>query len=523
MSPKYPSRPKAPGSTNDSTPGRRDTTADHLPRRPGILPGHEPDLSQPHLYPEHSAAPDAQPPAVEITDLPASTHISRITTDHPISHYYLPPKMVDRLPAPDPLTGFRSISSKRKFVDLVDGGTVLLGTDRHGHLRVKRLSELEPSGPRLERVEGTLAWRQVRAVSIGTGDSELIITRHPLAGDGLEAGPSRRPRIPDTGASSEPWKNWGIAAHHASPGDISIEGVRYKTVPRVDASDHPIAYIKNPAHLIYDFDLFQATLRQHIEQQPRGAIQVPPTHHWEVDPRMPFDRTLTDYVAAYFPELSDLSLLNVARKQFSLANGSDIATGAGLTTLRQVFTDWKTSSVTPRPELADPLLMLSVLQTIPGKGSHRIVELPDPADQVPLQRLQFDSQKFSGEWRYFSSSLTAGAIKRFMKDLLTRNGYTVFELGPAHTFPTVVFTRTGHDFVFYMSLHRIHGRKVQISPSDERRYVPERLPELIGPAAMRAVQNAEAANKLIWLKGGGQILADHPDSVFIVRTDDPRR
>ncbi|MEX5669457.1 hypothetical protein ABFV57_31835, partial [Pseudomonas neuropathica] len=73
-----------------------------------------------------------------------------------------------------------------------------------------------------------------------------------------------------------------------------------------------------------------------------------------------------------------------------------------------------------------------------------------------------------------------------------------------------------------MSLHRIHGRKVQISPSDERRYVPERLPELIGPAAMRAVQNAEAANKLIWLKGGGQILADHPDSVFIVRTDDPR-
>jgi hypothetical protein len=37
-----------------------------------------------------------------------------------------------------------------------------------------------------------------------------------------------------------------------------------------------------PAHLIYDFDLFQRTLRQQVEQQPRGAIQVPPTHHWKV-------------------------------------------------------------------------------------------------------------------------------------------------------------------------------------------------------------------------------------------------
>ncbi|WP_223462181.1 MULTISPECIES: hypothetical protein [unclassified Pseudomonas] len=510
-------------SSNTNTPGRPDTTLDHLPWRPGISPGHEPDL--PLLQPilEHTPVPDAQPAAIEITDLPASTHISRITTDHPISHYYLPPKMVERLPAPDPQTGFRSISSGRKFVDLVDGGTVLLESDAQGHLRAKQLSELVPSGPRLERVEGTLEWRQVPADSIRTGDSELIISRHPAqAGGQEEAGPSKRPRIPEAPASSEPWKNWGIAAHHASPEDVTIEGVHYKTVSRADAPDHPIVYIKNPAHLIYDFDLFQRTLGQHVEQQPRGAIQVPPTHHWTVDPTLPFERTLTNYVVTYFPELSDLCALNVARKQFSLANGSDIATGAGLTTLRQAHNDWKTSSITPRPELVDPLLMLSVLPTVPGKGTYRIVELPDSADEVSLQRLEFDTQKFLREWKYFTSTLAAGDYKRFMKGLLTRNGYTVFEPGPAHTFPTLVFTRTGHDFVFYMTLHRIHGRKVQISPTDQRRYAPERLPELIGLPALRAVQNAEAANKLIWLKGGGQFRGDHPDSVFIVRTDDPR-
>ncbi|VVP30580.1 hypothetical protein PS838_04320 [Pseudomonas fluorescens] len=521
---RVPGSSELPDSSNTLTPGRPDATLDRLPGRPGFSPGHEPDLPQRQPFLEHTPAHDAQLAAIEITDLPASTHISRLTTDHPISRYYLPPKMVERLPAPDPQTGFRSISSGRKFVDLVDGGTVLLETDAQGHLRAKQLSELLPSGPRLERVEGTLEWRQVSVNSIRTGDSELIISRHPVQGDGQEeAGPSRRPRIPEAPASSEPWKNWGIATHHASPEDVTIEGAQYKTVPRVDTPDHPIVYIKNPAHLIYDFDLFQSTLRQHAEQQPRGAIQVPPTHHWTVDPTLPFDRTLTQYVATYFPELSNLCVLNVARKQFSLANGSDIATGVGLTTLRQAHNDWKTSSITPRPELVDPLLMLSVLPTVPGKGTYRIVELPDSADQVSLQRLEFDTQKFSREWNYFTSTLAAGDYKRFMKNLLTRNGYTVFELSPAQNFPAVVFTRPGHDFVFYMTLHRIRGRKVQTPPNDDRRYAPERLPELIGLPAMRAVQNAEAANKLVWLKGGGQFRGDHPDSVFIVRTDDPRR
>lgn len=520
MSPKYPSRPKVPGSTNDSTPGRRDVTADHLPRRPGILPGHEPDLSQHHPFPEPSPAPDAQPAAVEITDLPAGTRISRITTDHPISNYYLSTR---GLPVPDLQTGFRSVGSGRRFVDLVDGGTVLVGTDQQGHLRARHPSELQPSGPRLERVEGTLAWRQVPTDTLRMGDSALIISRHPVQGEGQEeAGPSKRPRIPEADVASEPWKNWGIAAHHASPVDVTIEGIHYKTVPRVDAPDHPIVYIKNPAHLVYDFDLLQSTLRRQVEQQPRGAIQVPPTHNWKVDPTLPFDRSLTHYVATYFPELSDLCVLNVARKQFSLANGSDIATGAGLTTLRQAHNDWKTSSITPRPELVDPLLMLSVLPTVPGKSTYGIVELPDSADQVSLQRLEFDTRKFSREWSFFTSTLSAGDIKRFMRDLLTRNGYTVIELGPAHTFPTIVFTRRGHDFVFYMTLHRLHGRKVQIPPTDKRRYAPERLPEVLGLPAMRAVQNAEAANKLIWLKGGGQFVNDRPDSVFILRTDDPR-
>lgn len=515
MRPKPPNRPKGPGASSDSTPGTRDTTADHVPRFPGISPGHDAHLPQRPAVTEQAHTPDARSPAIQIIDLPAGTHISP-TTVYPISDYYLPSSVVERLPAADSRTGFRSIIAARKYVDLIDGGTVMLGSDLQGHFRARQPSELVPSGPRLERVEGTLQWRQVHE-----RDSELLVTRRPREYDGQQqAGPSKRPRLPEN--TVEPWKDWGISAQHASPDGITIDGVHYKTVPRADAPSHPIAYIKNPAHPIYDFDLLQGILRRNVEQQPRGAIQVPPSHRWEVDPTLPFDRTLTDYVAAYFPELSDLSLLNVARKQFFLANGSHIATGAGLTTLRQVFNDWKTASITPKPDLADPLLMLSILQPGPGKGTSRILEVPEPGDQVSLQRLEFDPKKFREEWRYFISTQYAGDIKRFMEDLLKRNGYRVFEPTPAQSYPALVFTRTGHDFVFHMTLHRVHGHRVHIHASNERGYAPERLPELIGLPAMRAMQNAEAANKLIWLKGGGQISADRPDSVFIVRSEDPR-
>lgn len=485
MRPKPPSRPKAPGSPNENAPGRRDTGPDSVPGRPVTSHGHQPDPPPRQPLPGHTQTTDAQAPAVEIFDLPAETHISRVITDHPISNYFLPPAMVDRLPAPDPQTGVRSIVSGRQYVDLADGGTVLLGSDWQGQWRARQPSELTPSGPRLVRVEGTLTWR--------------VVQPH-----------------------SEPWQNWGIGPQQASTEVIAADGVHYQTLPRRDAPEHPIAYIKNPAHPGYDFDLLEAVLRHHTEQQPRGAIQVPPAHHWQIDPTLPFDKTLTEYVGTYFADLSQVSQHNVARQQFVLANGSDTANGAGLTTLRQVFNDWKTLNATPRPELADPLLMLPVMPTVPGNGTSRILELPAPDDQASLQRLTFDPQKFRQDWSYFSTTQYPGDIKRFMEGLLTRNGYTVFEPTPAQAYPALVFRRTGHDFVFYMTLHRILGKRIHIPSSSDRGFAPERLPQLIGVPALRAVQNAEAANTLIWLKGGSHISADYPSSVFIVRSDDPR-
>ncbi|HEF4761719.1 TPA: hypothetical protein SAN82_004177 [Pseudomonas putida] len=546
MSPKHPIRPKVPGPSIEGPTGIRDTTPDTLPRRPVNTPSLSPDQTQRNRFPDASALPDPQFPQIEITDLPAETHISRVITDLPISNYYLPQKLVERLPAPDPETGIRSIFFGRQYVDLVDGGTVPLGSDTQGHFRAKQMSELVPSGPILERIEGTLTWRRHIPPIMNSGDSTLIVSRYPLATE-AQTVPSKRPRqmdeepsleaiptdaderpithfprLPASESSSTPWKNWGVSPQHALSDHVTIDGVHYKTLPRRGEPEHPIAYIKHPEHPNYDFDSIQRLLTKDIQQQPRGAIQVPPGNHWQIDPNLPFSSSLTDYVATYFPELTARSVQDVARHQFLQANGSDLATGAGLTTLRQIFNDWKTRNITPRPDLADPLLMLPIVPMTPGKGSARVLELPLLADQSPLQRLTFDPGKFHQEWDYYAiSTQSAMDNKQFISNLLTRNGYTVFELTDARSYPALVFQRAGHDFVFYMTLHRIKGKKIHIPAARDQGFSSTRQPELIGLPAMRAVQRAQAANKLIWLKGGGQISADRPDSVVIVRSDDP--
>ena len=486
MRPKNPIRPKIPGPSIEGAPTTRDLVPDYLPTRPGHLPGQGAEPIPGTRLPDPVQFPGPQDAAIAISNLPAETQVTRITLEPPISNYYLPPRLVERLPAPNPQTGLRSILSGRQYVDLADGGTVLLGTDAQGHPRAGHPSERVPSGPRLERVPGTHVWRQLSATSV-------------------------------------PWKHWGISLQQASPQDIVIDGTCYRTLPRGNVPDHPIAYIRNPDHRVYDFDRLHNVLRHFPDQQPRGAIQIPPTRQWEIDPTRPFDRTLTDYVEHYFPGLADASIENIARTQFILANGSDTATEAGMTALRQVFNEWKTQARTPRPELADPLLMLPITPTSAGNGSSRLLELSHPGELGPLRRLAFDPDKFREDWRYFITTQYGGDLKRFMRNLLIRHGYTVFELTPAQNYATLVFKRTGHDFLYHMTVHRVHGRRLHIHDNASDGLNPVRLPDLIGEPATQALRAAEAADKVIWLKGGSHVSTDYGNSVFIVRTDDPRR
>ncbi len=448
----------------------------------------------------------------------------------PLEHYHLSSELVPMLSEPDATSGIRTFRT-RTYVELLEGGTVLLGRDAEQHYRARLGTELNASGPRLEQVEGSLLWRLAHRAETDATDSVLTITRRRLADDEPSdvVEPKRQhtsspPSDATVESASAFGKDWGIEPERPVPDFITVDGVHYKVVTRADAREFPIAYIQRPSHSPYDFDVLEATLRHMPDEQPRSAIRVPPDNHWQIDGRLPFDKPLTGYVREAFPEVTTVTLENIARKQFTLANNASFADAAGLTALRQIFSSWKNGTPSPHPEWSDPLLMLPVLRAASGSVSStsRSLDLPNPSSKMPLDRLDFDPQWFAQQWNFFVSTYSPMDLKRFMANLMTRNGYAVFEPNSFNSFPALVFRRTGHDYVFFMSLHRTRIPKISLPAHTNPNTTGISLETQVGEAAAKAVREAHQNNKIVWLKGGSQIRPNHPDTVFIVRDDDAR-
>lgn len=494
----------AQSDVRDLAPG----TSTRLPANP-----QNPTPGQEHASQSSTAHPEqpSESLAIGVTDLPARTPAVEAATSLPMSAYLLAPASASKLPAPN-AQGFR-MAGKRRYVDVEGEGTVQIGLGPSGNYQARLSNELIPSGPQLQKNEGRNTWSRFWVVT-GDGDSRLVITRHSKPSDEQSgAGAAALDLTPAI------WKNWGSQTKIDSPDFIEVAGRHYPLVPRGSVPDEPIVYIQDPARAPYGYESFESMLKDDPQQQPRGAIRVPPADNWEIDPNLPFKTPLTTYVAKFFPELSEVSLQNVARKQFFLANQSDVASGSGLTTLRQTFNDWEAGNITPRSELADPLLMLPVIHRT--AGTSRKLELPAPAAQGHLERLDFDPKHFAHEWRYFISTQSALDLKRFMSRTLTRNGYTVFAPTPANSFPTLVFRRTGHDFVFFLSLRRVKGFAIYQNKGPTPILSDPNLVKRVGAPALRALHDADRSGKVIWLQGGYQQISTHWESVFIVREDRP--
>ncbi|HEX4546932.1 hypothetical protein [Pseudomonas sp.] len=521
MSPKRPIKPGAPTATPDTPFAIPDASPPFLHRLPLNIPPHGTDstpIAQPRTPGQSS--PD-HPAPLEIIELPADTHITPVIAHAPIEHFFLPPSQLSRLPPPDALSGFRKLGTQRHFVDLQEGGTVLLGIDPENHYRAKLHSDFRPSGPRVERVEGTLFWRvKPTDESPGGSDSRLTIKRVREAhDDSAEVIDPKRTSTSTSSDGTDPWKQWQASPQQPSLETIEIDGTRFLLLPRGTEPDHPIVYIKNPEHRVYDFDYMERILDTDLMQQPRGAIRIPPANQWEVDPNPPFQHPLKQYITTYFPQMSKTSTNKVARHQFFLANDGEMATGVGLTRLRQTFNDWKSGNSAPRPTLADPLLMLPILPTSSTiAGLVRTLDLPDTSPEGPLQRLDFDQT--SREWDYFKTTQSGFDLKWLMAEILNRQGYDVFPPAPSTAFPALVFRRKNHSFVFFISLHRVRGRTIHQRLYSGPDADDARLNTQVGYSALQEILQAHAEKRLVCLKGGSQILASQPDSIFIVREDE---
>lgn len=527
MSPRRNTRPTLPTSSPDTPHSSRDTSPETLPRTPARGEGSDlSPITPPGRQPE---AAEPLSPTIQLAEITSQPHVSELTTAVSLDNYHLSPELVPLLSEPDATSGIRTFKT-RTYVELSEGGTVLLGRDAEQNYRARLGTELIASGPRLEQVEGSLLWRLAHRAETDAAGSTLTITRRrPAEDEPSEVVAPKRQHTPsppsEAAVESAPLfgKNWGIEPRFTVPDFITVDGVHYKVVTRADAREYPIAYVQQPTHSPYDFDVLEATLRHTPDEQPRSAIRVPPDNHWQIDARLPFDKPLTGYVRDAFPEVTTVTLENIARKQFALANSSPFADAAGLTALRQIFSSWKNGTPSPHPEWSDPLLMLPMLRASAGtSNTTRSLDLPNPTSRMSLDRVDFDPQRFPQQWDYFVSTYSPMDLKRFMANLLTRNGYGVFEPNSLNSFPALVFRRSEHDYVFFMSLHRTRIPKLSLPGHTHPNTTGISLETQVGEHAANAVREAHQNNKVIWLKGGSQIRPNYPDTVFIVRDDDAR-
>ncbi|KAE9642134.1 hypothetical protein [Pseudomonas sp. PB106] len=311
--------------------------------------------------------------------------------------------------------------------------------------------------------------------------------------------------------------NRDIPVEAAPPLAVSIDGERHTLLPR--ATDDMIVYIDDPAHPARSFDSLETLLHIDKQHQPRGAIRVPPENVWKIDPFMAFEKPMKASVAEYFPTFSSLTLHNVAKHQFKLANGSTTTTGAGLTALRQTFNDWRVGNPAPRAELAEPLLMLPTLPITPASGQTlRKLVVPEPASG-DLMRIDLEVNYYRDDYDYFLAHPGGLNLKVYMADMLRRTGYRVLLPNGGNAWPALVFTRDGHDRVFFLSLYRTRDNFIPLPLTPDPR-TASTLIDRIGTQASQVLLEADAGGKVVWLKGGIQQTAGM-ETVFIVRDDIP--
>lgn len=463
----------------------------------------------------------SSPPEVVIKDLSASGQTARTPIETPPEITFLASVLASNLSKPQ-ADGLRHGKYQRIYAELENEGITLVRLGSDGEYRVASHNELNASGPVLQRITGTDFWRRKNTDTTDEQPGPSTRKRPRLDEDsdnpsGTESLAAHL-RAQDAAAldlSSALWRNWGTSTKPLSGESVEIDGLHYRIVPHGLPERTGVAYLEHPQFSPSRYAGFEQMLRDDPSLQPKWAVRK--NDKWQVveSPR-PFDKSLTGYVAVTFRDFSDTSLSTVAKAVFNRANDADVINAFGLMVMYQTYRHWASPSRAraPRPELADPLLMLPILPRTINNG--RFVLTP-PEFTGALRRLDFAPQNFQTEWTHYSGAPSDYNLKRLMGSVLVRNGYDVFPLTNEHQGPTLVFTRPNHDAVFFLKLGRVEGDAIrQITPSGDELTDPH-LTTRIGEHAHAALRTAYEQNKVIWLLGGVQKTASGWESVFIIR------
>lgn len=465
---------------------------------------------------EGEADNSSRQPLVVVADVSTSGPVAGSSTGASSDISFLPSFLGANLPAPL-ADGLRYGKRQTVYAEIENQGLTLVRLDDNGEYRVASASELNASGPVLERVAGTAFWRRKKT------DDQPGPSKRPRLDEDTRNLPEANPLLAVLLAqpsspldlSAALWRNWGSTTKPLTGESLEINGLHYRVVPHGTPERTGIAYLEHPRFSPSRYEAFEQMLHDDPSLQPRWAVKK--NGQWEVlENHLPFEKSLTGYVAETFRYFSDDSLTNVARSLFNRANHSDVINSPGLMVLNQTFRHWGNASSArpPRRELADPLLMLPVIARTTNNGWLSLA----PSDAVgALRRLDFAPAHFPVEWNSFLTAPSNSNLKRLVSSVLVRNGYDVFPLTSEDSGPTLVFTRANHDAVYFLKLGRIDGYLIRdITPPGNELSDPH-LTTRIGEPARAALRAAYDQNKVVWLLGGTQTTASGWQSVFIIR------
>lgn len=287
----------------------------------------------------------------------------------------------------------------RSHFDLINEGTVQVAKGENGDYQATTPQEWTPSGPVLERIGITRFWKRRSASS-----------KSPDVGPG----PVKRFRTEESSAASSDinpylWAAWGKIVKPEAVESIQIAQLHYQIVPQGRFPYPLVTYLQHPEFPPSRFEAFEKMLNESPWLQPVAAIRDSTNSPWNVQGNArQFDIPITQTVMDSFKDFSVHTSRAIAKRLFERSGDSEVIFQDGLSATAVTLRHWKKQSTLSVPEFENPLDLLPVA---PRTGlSGKLISTLPPAPGDPLQRLDFNLQRYHVEWtRFLSQSLKNNA------------------------------------------------------------------------------------------------------------------
>ena len=283
---------------------------------------------------------------------------------------------------------------------------------------------------------------------------------------------------------------------------VKIDERYFPVLPAGAEINTGVVLMHDPLMPTHSFVAFERLLCTDLYRQPRLATFEQSLSRWMHSIELPFTKSLVAYVADAFPTFTSNSQAQVANILFNLGNPSGL-TVWGIATLQRTLQGWRSLTAQALPVLGEPLSLLPVTHQV--AGAWRLETFPDL-----YHRLNFSTQDVPLLLHEALVSGTERALRALMVERLVGSQYEIVA-GFNQPFE-LMFRRAGSDQLFWMSLRRVLGERVE-GPSGGAPRI-----DLMDPATRALVSQAQANNHFVSLIGGIHLPAVGAQAtVFVLR------